>query len=584
MPWEDREVSWSIRDVGALLLDSIARGLYSKLEVFREYVQNAVDSYADFQSLTGLTADNTVQVWIDADNTTLHIRDGGVGMDWSDVNTAKSIAVSPKLLRANDFVGFRGLGIWSGLSACEQLVMTTTKVGNPCRFRLTIDCKDIVEHLEDPVSIDELLMGRFRIEQSDYDQNDHFTHVKLVNVHKNSYGDLLNKSAIIRFSEQYLPVPFDPAWDFTETLVPYLKPYPWTTTYPLTINGEPVYRRFPSKVDIKKPEIQPIVDRHGRQVAVGWWCETNRRGTTKRLDSNPKEGLTPNFTVRVKNFAIGQRGLYSDQDVPDKDNLDWFVGEIYVTDTNIRPDTKRTHFQPSPRYDDVVCALRQFYTSVALRARAWSAQVTTEDACDRVEELEAEINGILTETTENSEEKQARLADPLGRLETAYQKLVDARKEANKVDLPDDTAARTLILRNYLRRPDTKGRLETAIGKVTALKGRVQQALPDGGTHQPTNAVETGVRRRRSRARTSTLALEQIPPSIALGTHAIVGELPGEQKTIESNETGEQTVELSVAVSAFRAAAAGVLGEEAESFRRIMDRLTTELRRRGVNV
>jgi hypothetical protein len=45
--WSDKPFKWSIKDVGAPLFDSIARGLYAKLEVFREYFQNASDSYVD---------------------------------------------------------------------------------------------------------------------------------------------------------------------------------------------------------------------------------------------------------------------------------------------------------------------------------------------------------------------------------------------------------------------------------------------------------------------------------------------------------------------------------------------------------
>jgi HSP90 family molecular chaperone len=148
--WVKKPVEWTIKDIGAPLLDSLAGGLYSKFEVFREYVQNAVDSYVDFEQETGRTPQNTVQVWVDSDNAALHIKDDGIGMDWEDIKTAKAIAVSPKLIRFNEFVGFRGLGMWSGLSACEKLVLTTTKVGIPYAYRLIIDCKGIVEHYQDP--------------------------------------------------------------------------------------------------------------------------------------------------------------------------------------------------------------------------------------------------------------------------------------------------------------------------------------------------------------------------------------------------------------------------------------------------
>src|SRR5690242_16148497 len=104
-PWNEIPVEWTIKDIGAPLLDSLARGLYSQLEVFREYVQNAIDSYVDFETYTGFVPSRSVQVLVATENASLQIMDRGVGMDRSDILTAKSIAVSPKLARTLDFVG-----------------------------------------------------------------------------------------------------------------------------------------------------------------------------------------------------------------------------------------------------------------------------------------------------------------------------------------------------------------------------------------------------------------------------------------------------------------------------------------------
>ncbi len=57
--WVKKPVEWTIKDIGAPLLKSLAGGLYSTLEVFREYVQNAVDSYVDFERETC----RTPQIW-----------------------------------------------------------------------------------------------------------------------------------------------------------------------------------------------------------------------------------------------------------------------------------------------------------------------------------------------------------------------------------------------------------------------------------------------------------------------------------------------------------------------------------------
>ena len=303
--WRPKEVEWTIKDVGAPLLDSIARGLYSKLEVLREYVQNAADSYVDFQRLTGRAPQNTVQVWADLENGSLHIMDFGVGMNYDDLITAKKIGVSPKLPRPNEFAGFRGLGIWSGLSACELLELTTTKVGVPFAYRLTIKCKEIVEHLEDPIPIDELLQQRFDISEADWDPDDHFTQVKLINIDRESYSELLDVTAMTRYAERSLPVPFDPKWDYAGDVQTALTGVLMAKHYDLTINGQQIYRQFPPSSEIQRPEKHIIEDDRGRQVAVAWVCETARTGTAKRLTPRPKDTWVSNFAVRVKNIAVG---------------------------------------------------------------------------------------------------------------------------------------------------------------------------------------------------------------------------------------------------------------------------------------
>ncbi len=455
---------------------------------------------------------NMVQVWVDADNAALHIKDDGIGMDWKDIETAKAIAVSPKLLRSNEFVGFRGLGIWSGLSACKQLVLTTTKIGNPFAYKLIIDCEGIVEHYQDPIPIDDLLKDRLEIHETQWDQEDHFTQVKLVDIHTDRFRELLDVEALTRYAEQHLPVPFDPDWKSLEitsetSSKPYtafvndaLKDVPWTQNYILTVNGLQVYRHFQSVSEIKPPERHLIMDDKGRPVAIAWLCETNRRGSRKILDINPDKGWTRNFAVRIKNFTTGMRGLYADQDVMDPGNLDWFVGEIYITDDGIKPDTKRTHFQPGPRYDIVIKALRRFYTSVALRARGWSAQVSVEEDCEKVKHIADEIGKVFDNNGLKYAEKIVELDQPVKELNKIWTSLQAAREDANKSDSSQE-AESTIIKRSYLRKKEVRQSLDLALGTITSIKKRLdllvaeapvsEQSVPVSVFNPPTLTLDT---------------------------------------------------------------------------------------------
>jgi hypothetical protein len=384
-----------------------------------------------------------------------------------------------------------------------------------------------------------------------------------------------------------------------------LQDVPWTGNYVLTINGVQVYRHFQPVSEIKPPECHAIMDDLGRQVAIAWLCETNRRSPKIALKVSPEKGWVRNFAVRIKNFTIGERGLYANQDVMDPGNLDWFVGEIYITDNSIKPDTKRTDLQPGPRHDAVIRALRKFYTSVALRARGWSAQVNVEEDYEQVKYITDEIKGILENSALSYSLKVAQLDQPIKDLEKLWKNLQDAREEANKIDTLLE-AESTAIKRRYLRKKEVKQAIDLALGLIASTKKLLNQLTLEASTSGPDAPVPTpspptlsldaskpttSNRNGRSKARTSRLKGNHVSANDALTTQAVAGVLPGLELFFENSEGKEehgenkrQSSELSTAIEAFTAAVAAVVGEQSETFYKIMNQLTEELRRRGINV
>lgn len=591
LPWIEISANWTIRDIGAPLLASLAEGLYDAQEVLREYVQNAVDSYVDFRQLTGRDPQNTVQVFIDSNAAEVHVMDRGVGMDQEDILLAKSIAVSPKLSRPNDFVGFRGIGIWSGLSVCDTLILETTKVNVPFLYRLRIDFKSIRDHIYEPIPIDELLRGRFEIHQQDTNPDDHFTHVRLVNVRRDRYQALLDIEKMAHYAAQYLPVPFDPDWPYTTAIKKALATVPWTAIYDFTINGEPVFRRFPSDTEIKEPEFRFLTDLKNRQVAFAWIAETKRTGQRKAIEVNYKQGEVNNFAVRIKNFAVGNRGLYaSPQDVLDFDNLDWYVGEIYITDIDIKPDTNRRSFQRSFKSDDVISSLKKFYTTVATSARGWSEEVNTLAICDDVQELIDEIENLLTlENTLDEKDFLLKIARELTTLKDYRDRLTKALNKANTIDASDDSP-RVLAERRYLRKLPVKESTERSLGNITRIEEKLALHTPTNTIQIDNNVKTSGNGKRKSKARTARIKGDPITANEALRTQAVVGSvtevIPSgiiEQPLVDDDKA-KQIISLELAINAFLATVAAVVGEGSDYYRQIEERLPNELRRRGLDV
>src|SRR4051812_13765730 len=82
----------------------------------REYVQNACDAYAE---LDEIPEHASISIRIVSEDT-ITVQDNGIGMGLKEIKDSKKIAGSPKA-GLEGRTGFRGIGIWAGLQACDKL-------------------------------------------------------------------------------------------------------------------------------------------------------------------------------------------------------------------------------------------------------------------------------------------------------------------------------------------------------------------------------------------------------------------------------------------------------------------------------
>ena len=106
-------------EVGKFTLESLTTGMYSDPRiVYREYIQNAVDSIEAAISENIISEKEAyINVLIDAENGTITIEDNGRGVP---AKTAESILLSigKSTKRQENNRGFRGIGRLGGLSYC----------------------------------------------------------------------------------------------------------------------------------------------------------------------------------------------------------------------------------------------------------------------------------------------------------------------------------------------------------------------------------------------------------------------------------------------------------------------------------
>ena len=152
-------------------------------------------------------------------------------------------------------------------------------------------------------------------------------------------------------------------------------------------------------------------------------------------------------------------------------------------------------------------------------------------------------------------------------------KLEDARTEANRPDRLDE-AESTQIIRRYLR--NVTGKIDAALGQISVVQDRLRRTKPavQKAATSPQRWFEWRKREKGQAAGSKITATAALLPGI----------LPSFVETGSTAETKQQKVDLQTVLDAFGAAVAAIVGEEAEIYRKIMDRLPDELRRRGINV
>ena len=135
---EMRRIDFTAKDIGVMLLESITKGLYHDPQnSIREYVQNEYDA-------------NATEVRMIVAGDRLIIAGNGVGMNEDELISARRIGFSDK--SSSSDVGFRGIGIWSGVAICDEVLISSKKSDDPYGTVIRIDAKGLRSDIEEGVA------------------------------------------------------------------------------------------------------------------------------------------------------------------------------------------------------------------------------------------------------------------------------------------------------------------------------------------------------------------------------------------------------------------------------------------------
>lgn len=552
--WQELPVNYTIDDIGAPLITNLAQGLYAAPAVVREYVQNAVDSYVEFAKEIGERPSNEVR--IDVQGNSLHIFDDGIGMGKEEIQKAKKIAVSDKPYTLPElYVGFRGIGIWAGLAACKRLVIKSSRFGDKFMYRLRIDFEEIAKNAQKPISIKDLLDPNVHLDRKSERPEIHYTHVELQDLTP-QYEKLIDpeflKSVIVETS----PTEFEPTFPYGVELQKWLEGY-GVNFYKIFLKGKQVFRDYSKKVNV--PRYKEL-DVDGNVIAVGWACINSNTG---KLDENGSERR--NISLRVKNFAVGERGIYSKNDerwrqlgfenIGSPEHLDWYAGEVHVLDNEIIPNTPRTELEDSYRARQFIGTLRQYYDELTTDVRVHSEKVNAEKDIQEAKDLVEKLK-----TVEVAKLDQSKALDWERKVSKILQDLKDDDSLATRKIAKSGGASK--LMQKKVKSALSVKQLRDDRGMLIAkLNPYVRELRAKLGINEPNNQAEIP---KGSKRRTPTRSSE---PSLPL---------PAAKANDRSQKDGDALLQAIIKVIE------NILGVESEDYAKICSQIEELFHKRGL--
>ena len=526
---------FTIDDVGSSLLQELAQGLYTPPEVIREYIQNAVDSHRLWFAET--SEESTVPIRVQIRGKSITFFDGGIGMDEEEIRNVKSIAVSRKRVSDVRLAGHKGVGIWAGLSYFKKLRLYSTKYGSKKAYELIIDFASIVSAIDEDKSIGDVLNPNYQIEVYETDPDEHGAVITLSEPVR-AEEDFINEEPVANALKRICPCKIHPSFVFYNELLEWHNAN-GLDLHNIYLNGEPVYKSFPSVVDNFTSGVLTINDR----AVAHYWYAINKKN--RILPST--NGELVGFRTSVEGFTIGETNLYSRGDYAGfaeigksiSSRLDWYVGEFAVLDKDLRPNLQRREFETSEFSRQYIQRIRKWYEELDDKTRFTSAKRI-------VSEKYANMESVLTKA--NIGKYEADLLSFLKELHNDGNKILENRGNRNPPKeiqaLKDQAAKRNILIKSI------DGILTQLVGKK-----KLAEMLAEASKTNPSNK---GIPSRRG-AQSGNSATEIDVDGSDNGDEA--GEYDEISNPVQLSSSGEASQNLSGYYSIFLDTLLGLLEE-----------------------
>ena len=382
-PSQGRPVPPDTVVVGKGIVELLSTAMYVEpLSVYREYVQNAVDSI-DEAVRRGLLAEGEgrIEITLDAVERSARVRDNGTGIPAREAERVlTAFGASPKRgMPAGDARGFRGVGRLAALGYAQVVTFRTKAAGETRGTEVRWDCRRLRAIQTDSNytgSLSDVVTDVVTVREGAEEPNDtHYFEVHLEKVVRMRSDELLHEQEVAQYLAQVAPVPFPAGFRFTTAIDEHLGQFLRPSHYRIQINGgEPLERPFRDDfaLTLTKTDhfecIEPIKleDPDAGVIAVGWILHHNYLGA---IQAAPEvRGLR----ARIGNIQVGGHDIFIDAFPESRFNA-WTVGELHVLDPRVVPNGRRDNFERNGAAMALSHRLLTYGREIARRCRTSSA-------------------------------------------------------------------------------------------------------------------------------------------------------------------------------------------------------------------
>ena len=450
--------------IGIDLLKMLMLQLYSNPRcIYREYIQNALDSINEAVKLGILSQEKDGRVSIIISKNNISIEDNGTGIR-SDraVKILTDIANSVK--NGVDTAGQFGVGRLSGGGYCEILEFETTYMGEDVSTIVSLDTRKLrkmVEKKKSDISAEDAMCEICTTQTTPAKAEEHRFIVRLKNV-INSREILLDVDEIKDYITEYAPIDYSVPFNSLINSCPqteYVKKHKQIDKIRVSLNDHSdIEKGYGVTIVGTGDPIERIryfeLPKHPKYGSLGWgWYAVTEFSVQINEDKDGCAGIR----LRKHNISLDKNILNTC--FKESRGNKYFYGEIFITNDSIVPDSGRQGLAAGEEAEALIAEIKRYFSD------------TLHQVYHRASKLKAALNKISEVVGKLNNPEFSNAEVPLKK------KLQEHINEFKKAATPDAKDEINDIIAIYQNKYNTG--LNAEVEKHLALQQKPQKQEPD---------------------------------------------------------------------------------------------------------